>query len=160
MGRPYPKQYVGHYPALQKWLGKMGHTVYSYEMTCDAVPVNKGALVHVENSRWGKPYDYQPRRWLYGHVDVVSFKNKKLYAWEYKSASTSLKRGLAQVWNYSRSFDYVCLASVNMPHGALWEAFLSLGSGIYAELECDFEEIEAPRLQSPDPPLHGQVLAR
>lgn len=143
----YPRHYVGHYHNLAEWLQKHGHAVYPMEMFVKPVPVvMKDNHVH----------------FLYGNVDVVSSANGKLFGWEYKSQNDSLKRGLAQLKNYARGFDFVCLASVCMPGGSLYDAYRDLGAGIYAELPGTegFQRLDEPKPQKPETYLRDKYMAR
>lgn len=166
MGRGYPDHYVGHYPQLARWLLQQGHIVYNYEMQCEPVPVNTGRSYEV--APWYgmgggliRPgYTVQCRRWLYGNVDVTSWHHDLLYAWEYKSAGDKLPTAALQCWNYSRSYDVVCLACVKAPKGETLEQLQFIGAGIYQETEGGFVCLQRPELQQPDHKLHDALVAR
>lgn len=152
----YPRKYVGHYPHLASWLRSQGHSVYPMEMICNPVHVPKKEPAFI--SKDGIPY-YEHQN-LYGAVDVVTFYGGKIWAWEYKSQGDSLKRALSQLTNYARSFDYVCLASVIMPHGELYDKLRDLGSGLYAEVNGGFMVVDEPKQQKPILSLHEDLVNR
>lgn len=155
----FPRHYVGHYSVLAKWLEGQGHIVYSYEMFCN--PVHVSAQKPSWNAGNGK-YDIYRSHSLYGLVDVVSYYHEKLWAWEYKSQTDSLKRGFLQLTNYARSFDYVCLASVMSPMGNLYDKLRELGAGVYPELPGTegFMMLDEPKLQKPNPIWREELVLR
>lgn len=156
----FPNHYVGHYPVLAKWLEGQSHIVYPYEMFCN--PVHVSAKKPSWNAGNGK-YDIYRGQSLYGMVDVVSYFKEKLWAWEYKSQTDSLKRALLQLSNYARSFDFVCLASVMTPNGNLYDKLRELGAGIYPELpsaEKGFLPLDEPKLQTPNPIWREELVLR
>ncbi len=153
----YPKKYVGHYPNLASWLLTQGHAVYPMEMFCEPVRVyNKEPSWFYKN---GQPhYDYHD---LYGCVDVISMFGNKIWAWEYKSKNDSLRRGLKQLANYAKAFDYVCLVAEKPPINEIYEEYLALGAGVYHVLKgCNIEMLDAPELKAPNSILHDKLLTR
>lgn len=152
----YPKQYVGHYPILAKWLRSQGHIVYPMEMVCEAVRIPDKE--HQYNSHY-----------LYGAVDVVSMFHDKLWAWEYKSRNDSVLRGMLQVENYRRSFDYVSLVaedlakvdSVVRKKGLRVSTILKhLGVGIFWNDEGKIGVVIEPIEQAPQKKLRDKLLIR
>lgn len=141
----YPKHYVGHYRGLAKWLVSQGHAVYPVEMFCEPVPVPD------------KERDYI-LHYLYGLVDVVSMFHRNLWAWEWKSQNDSVVRGIAQVKNYCRSFDYVSLVAVDLAkvdavfmkkRERVSTILKQLGVGIFWCHDGKIEEVVAPLKQTP-----------
>jgi hypothetical protein len=156
----FPNHYVGHYPVLAKWLEGLGHIVYPYEMFCN--PVHVSAKKPSWNCCSGKNDRYESHS-LYGMVDVVSWFGERLWAWEYKSQTDSLKRGFLQLSNYARSFDFVCLACVITPISPLYDKLRDLGAGIYPELpsiEDGFLPLDEPKLQKPNPVWREELVLR
>jgi len=163
----YPKEYVGHYPFLAKALVAQQHAVYPMEMHCNPVVVyDKEPSFYYKN---GKPH-YDSRH-LYFAVDVVSYFGNKLWAWEWKSAADNPLRGLKQLKNYARSFDYVCLAVENLntldriirkKQMRVVSLLKEIGAGAYW-FDFDVKKlhlIEEPKLQAPEAKLHEELKAR
>jgi hypothetical protein len=152
----YPRKYVGHYPWLVTALKNQGHAVYPMEMSAQPVFVKTG-----EN--------YRDRHYLYGFVDVVSYFNGKLYAWEWKSEKDDPVRGIKQIENYARSFDFVSLVVQNLntldrvikKKGLRVSTILKeMGAGAYWFDEDELKLIEEPKQQTPNVHLYDELLAR
>ena len=150
----YPRKYVGRYPSLASWLVSIGHIVYPYEMICEPVK---------------KQITYFRSHYLYGKVDVVSRFQGKLWAWEYKSKSDNVLRGLKQVKNYARSFNYVCLVAENSgvcdrvvkaQKESVENILKKMGVGLVWDDEGTFRILTDPKLQNPVQNLNEALLKR
>lgn len=111
---PYPKHYVGHYGWLAKWLVNQGFRVYPMEMFCKSIRVEK-KLSEEQMKRRLKigrfAHEYQH---LYGNVDVVAWKDGKIWAFEVKNKGDKVKTALPQTKNYAECFDYSCCCGLFM----------------------------------------------
>lgn len=163
----YPRHYVGRYPALAQWLLTQGHRVYPMEMFCQPVAVKMGPIIKMDYVK--HPYEYQETHYLYGNVDVVSMRQDKLYGWEYKSKGDDVTRAINQLANYARSFNYVCLAVQDLtPLDRLIRKkglylktiFQNMGAGIYFENGAVFDELYAPKEQTPIQRLNEDLINR
>jgi len=146
----YPSKYVGRYPHLAKWLKKIGHAVYPMEMRC------KPIFVERPNRKWRN----ERTAFLYGNVDVVSYFQDELWAWEYKSQTDSLKRGYFQLQNYALYFDRVCLATEASLSGKWYEKIVDIGAGVFAECAEGFILVEEPKLNQTNTLRHDRLVER
>ena len=162
----YPKKYVGRYPNLTRWISSLGHRVYPYEMWCEPVAVKDEKPSY--NIFSGEINVYETH-YLYGLVDVVSYLNHNLWAWEYKSKKDSIHRGLKQVENYTRSFNFVCIVVADL---AMMDRFVKAkeahvrdilkesGVGIIWQDQEIFKTIVSPEPQKPNVVLNEALIKR
>jgi len=103
-------------------------------------------------------------------VDVVSFRDSKLYAWEYKSKGDHLTNAILQCENYVKSFDFVCVAvedfhgldSLVRKRGLYVKTILKqMGVGVFVQDEWGkFDKILDPVQQSPMELLHEKLMKK
>jgi hypothetical protein len=89
-----------------------------------------------------------------GHhwVDVAASKSRALWAFEYKSKTDSLSRGLAQCTSYSQAFDYVVLVSEGkrLTRSSLFWDFRRKGIGLWLLQGSSVRELSEPQTQIPE----------
>ena len=127
------------YSAFKEYLSRTGFKVYPREFDCGS---SKHPL-----------------------VDIAARTGSFFWAFEYKSESDSVSRGLEQVECYSRWFDYVVLVSERCFNQARSRCFWELragGVGIWTYLPSKNECIERknPRLQMPEKERRNLVARR
>ena len=126
----YPDHYVGHYGNLVAYLRSKDFQVYPMEMVAESV-------VHEKNFV----------------VDVAAIKDRKIWAFEYKTRTDPVKRAILQAENYLKCFDFVVVVAENLSdltnHRAI---FRRLGAGTWFIKGYEVSELDQPILQVPTIP--------
>lgn len=134
------------------------------EMFCKSVLVLKPLPPDkIERRKTYLPQEYAEteRHYLYGHVDVVAWKNGKLWAFEVKNQGDPCKKALVQVKNYCECFDYVCVVADNLKDLTQHRPqFRELGVGTYHWRKKGAHLLDEPRLQSPDQKMRQKLYDR
>ncbi|MFA5714778.1 MAG: hypothetical protein WC998_03490 [Candidatus Paceibacterota bacterium] len=157
----YPKHYVGRYGWLAKWLEKQGFKVYPMEMFCKSVQVETKLTKEqmdwrLKTGRFAHKYQY-----LYGNVDVVAWKDGKLWAFEVKNKGDKVKTALLQTKNYAECFDYSCIVADDLKELTKYRAeFRALGVGTYHWFKGEACLLDAPKLQMPDEVMYKKLYQR
>jgi hypothetical protein len=91
-------------------------------------------------------------------VDVAALKGQDYWAFEYKSHSDSIKRGLEQCQSYSQAFNYVVLVADRHRTTAspYFGSFKRNGFGVWSHAENGFNPILQPRRHAV--PREGRVV--
>ena len=156
----YPKKYVGHYHWLAEWLTKNGFRVYPMEMYCKSIPIPKGKP-RTMHTQFGKEWEYQEYSHLYGNVDVVAWKDGKLWAFECKNRGDKVKTAVLQTKNYAECFDYVCVVVADLKELTKYRPeFRAMGVGTYHWLNNEATLLDEPKLQSPMPGIYRKLYER
>jgi len=92
-------------------------------------------------------------------VDVAAAKGPDLWAFEYKSRSDSIRRGLEQCRSYSRAFNYVVLVAdrQRVTASPYFSKFKREGFGIWRHIGGDFYSILPPKRRRVVPAARGVV---
>lgn len=117
----------GHYPAARKqliaYLQTQGFTAHPNEVFCPA-----------KEHHW---------------VDVAAFKGQDYWAFEYKSRTDSIRRGLEQCCSYAEAFNYVVLVAdrYRVTSSPYLGQFTHRGFGIWRHYGASFYPLVSPKRQ-------------
>ncbi len=118
---------------LLAYLRRDGFTLFPGEMNC-----------HTPEHQW---------------VDIAGSKDCSLWAFEYKSKTDSISRGLSQCIAYSRAFDYVVLVSEGKrpTRSRLFGEFRKKGFGLWTLHRSCIHRLTEPRVQKPEKPYRERT---
>ncbi len=92
-------------------------------------------------------------------VDVAAVKGADLWAFEYKSRSDSIRRGLEQCVSYSSAFDYVVIVADRhrVTASPYFSKFKREGFGVWRHIGCGFQSIIPPKRRRSTPAARAVV---
>jgi len=158
---PYPKEYVGDYRHLAKWLSSNGFKVYPMEMWCTPVYIYERLILCWDEKHQKEYVIGNERHDLYGLVDVVAWKDGKLWAFEVKHHNDKVKTAILQTQNYARYFDFSCVLAYDLKELIKnRKAFQEMGVGTYYSEKGEIKLLDEPKQQIPEPIEHAKLYER
>ena len=98
---------------------------------------------------------------LYGWVDVVAWKDGKIWAFEVKNVGDKVKVALLQTANYAKYFDYSCVLAYDFKELMKYrQQFKDLGVGTYYNEKGTLTLLDEPKLQVPSEEWHNRLYLR